>query len=342
MDIFSLAPYIAMTVFFAVFLFIFVWMLIRRYGPVAKGKILGPHEIIGRKADGSCERFKANLVEVNTHNTDNTAGIKRVLSGAIDQRVKALKNEMSHVAKEKFPKEYEKIEGQIEECETHRKALETDDLSKYFRVIALRDGLETHLLLQWKYVAKSLNEYATPEGNKFTLSFGFQSKGVIMGDISDEKNTLHLPAIGDLKLGRFKLHYFVPDVRADLDEKPVEPPEYLARIALYVPASLELNEQIRSLNEQIRDKDRKMKEIADDLSAAATERDSLRIILQGFGWKDPQKALQKKRLDVLDLFLFLVPATFGYFVAQSMNVLPYAGMIAGLLGGSALVMLLRR
>lgn len=341
MDILSWMPQVAAVISLGVFGFLALWTLIRRYAPVAHGKILGPHEVIGRKADGTCVRFKANLVEVNTHNADNRSGLKRILSVAFDSRIKFLQNEQKKLQQDTAA--YKEISVKITSSTEQKKAMEADDdLSKYYRLIVFREGFKKHVLLQHKYVEKSLSEYATPEGNKFTLSFGFQSKGVILGGMSDEKEELNLPKIGDLDLGKFSLHYFVPDVRKDSEEKASEPPEYLKQIALYLPASLELNEELKSKDEQLRDKDRKLIEMGHELSAAATERDGFRLILKKLGIRDPEKLLASKKFDIIDLAVVSVPTIIGYFIVQSMGVIPIVGVFIGLISGAGLVAFFRR
>jgi hypothetical protein len=196
---------------------------------------------------------------------------------------------------------------------------------------------QKHIFIQYGHIGKSLDGYAMHEPrSKLTLSWGFLSSGVITGQGRTETKELRLP-----KIGRFKLHFFNPDVHGGKEEEK-EPPEYLKTVALLVPASLELNEELKSKDEQLRDKDRKLIEMGHELSAAATERDALRMSMKKLGKHDPDKIAADKKFDIIDLAVVSVPTLIGYFIVQSLGVIPIVGVFIGLLGGAGLVAFFRR
>jgi hypothetical protein len=64
--------------------------------------------------------------------------------------------------------------------------------------------------------------------------------------------------------------------------------------------------------------------------------------LKKLGIHDPEKLLASKKFDMIDLVLVSIPSMIGYFIVQSMGVIPIVGVFIGLLAGGGLVAFFRR
>lgn len=304
----------------------------RAHAPAAPGIALGYYEVVGRYAGNTFRSIKGTLVETNMFlNADVARGVKQILVDTLEKQIKGLKGDET------------KNKTEIDACEGRKKELEKADLKDVCRVVVTRERLsEKHVLLQWGHVDKPLNAYALHEAkSRFSFGFGWQSQGKIIGRIHSEEKQYKLP-----KIGSFQLHYFNPDVPGEGDQVEEDPPEYLKTVALLVPASLELNEQLRSKDEEVRDLRRQLNKMGEDLSAKSTELDGCYQTLKGFGVNVPLDLSSKKKTDALDFFFYMVPTLIGYAIAATMSYgnifVPAIGMIVGLLFGGALSTVIRR
>jgi hypothetical protein len=290
---------------------VIAWSIWRRIAPAAQGLSLGYYEILGSYAGGKLvKRIKGTLVEA-THSFMNPTietKFKEILVDEMKRRNVAVTDE-----------EQEKI-------------LKLD-LSKLCRVIVTRAGewRRKHVIMQIKYVDKSLSEYAKHEPeNKFTLGTGFLSKGVITGELHTLSQSWNVP-----KLGLVTVHFLIPDVPKGEAETQV--PEWLAKIALFAPASVELNELIKSKDEQLKDKDRKLSDMGKDLSAMSTELDGMRRALKAFTTTGELPKFLPKAFDIVDMVAMGLPTLVGYYIAEQVSGYPVVGVFVGLMLGALIV-----
>jgi len=299
----------------AVIILLALWMVWRNIAPAAPGISLGYYEVIGKYAGRKLlKRIKGTLVDATALfiNPEIEREFKQMIIEDMDALLKRDRGNPENA-------ELEKIRDEFADC----------SLSDKLRVIVTRERLFTkHVLIQYGHVDKPLNAYAVNEpAGKFTLSMGFLSQGVITGTIHTFPQPWHI-----YKLGRVHVHLFCPDAPANEPNK--QPPEWMAKIALFAPASVELKDLLKSKDEQLREKDRKLSEMGQELSAMATERDALRRTLQGFMTTgDLPETVTPKKLDIMDFATLTVPTIVGYFIAEQTQTQPIIGVILGLLVG---------
>jgi len=286
------------------------WSIWRRIAPATQGLSLGYYEILGSYAGGKLvKRIKGTLVEA-THSFMNPTietKFKEILFDEMKRRNVTLTQEQ-------------------------RDKLLGTDLSKLCRVIVTRaGGRSKHVILQIKYIDKNLTEYAKHELEpKFTLGLGFLSKGVIEGQLHTLSQSWDVP-----KLGTVTVHFLIPDVPKG--EAETQFPEWLAKFVLFAPASVELNELIKSKDEQLKDKDRKLSDMGKDLSAMSTELDGMRRALKAFTTTGELPKFLPKAFDIVDMVAMGLPTMVGYYVAERVADYPVVGVFAGLMLGALIV-----
>jgi len=221
-----------------------------------------------------------------------------------------------------------------EELKQALKDVKDKSLTEAYRIVALRDrGLSKHLLIQYGRVDKPLSAYAANEpSSRFTFGFGFLSEGIITGQIFTLPQPLEV-----YKLGKVHVHLFCPDdpeQNSDIEKIPT----WLGKVAPYVPAIVEYKEQL-NMERQLRiEKERQLREMSLELSAAATERDALRRIVQSFSTTgDLPERLIPKRFDIMDFITMGLPTITLYVICESINAPPIIGVIMGMLIGAAFI-----
>jgi len=292
-----------------------VWMIWRNISPAAQGISLGYYETIGRYSGRKLlKRIKGTLVESTSLflSTEMELVFKQVLNEDIDAILRKKDDADLRAAKASF---------------------ENFELSKACRIIVTRDRMfGKQILIQWGHVDKPLSEFAShdPE-SKFTFGMGFLSQGVISGVI----NTL--PQKWDIyKLGKVTVHLFLPDVPQSTPYK--FPPEYLAKIALYVRSNVEIDHILKSMRDQLKEKDRELDQIQRDRSLMATEMDGQRTATRGFQTtKGKLPDFGVKKFDMLDFIAFIFPTIGGYYVASLSVIEPIIGVFLGALFGAFLI-----
>ena len=293
-----------------------LWFLWRIFAPAAPGVSLGYFEVIGRYAGQKLlKRLRGVLVECTP----------LFLNSELDRQFREI------IA--------EDLEAYAEK-ETGEKALELKELAEKVRkqslenlcrIIAVRDrGFSKHLLVQYGNVDKPLSAYAANEpSSRFTFGFGFLSQGVITGQIYTLPQPLQVH-----RLGKVNVHLFCPD-DPDSSGQVNKAPTWMAKVALYVPAIVEYKEQVRVERELRLEKERQLKEMALELSAAATERDALRRILQSFSTTgDLPERLVPKRFDLMDFITLSLPTVTLYVIAENIGVPSIIGLFIGLMIGA--------
>lgn len=198
----------------------------------------------------------------------------------------------------------------------------------------MRQLFSKHLILQYGRL-KDLTSYASQEigsSTKFTFGLGFLSRGLITGAMTT------LPQKWQVyRLGKVRVHLFCPDDPSDLEVKM--PDEMIAKVAVYAPATVELNAMLRAKDEQLREKDRKIEEMGRQMSAMATELDAYRTIIRTFTTDgvSPKEIMMAKKLDAFDIITLIFPTAAGYYVAEFLEISPILGVFAGLFLGVALI-----
>jgi hypothetical protein len=296
-----------------------VWMVWRSVSPAAPGISLGYYEVLGRYAGGKLvERIKGNLVEATALflNPEVEDELKEMI---LEEADLFLKRETDGEAKA----ELASARDRFAECR----------LSEACRVLVTREKLFTkHVIVQYGHVDKPLNAYAAhEEGSKFSFGMGFLSQGVIGGVIHTMNQPWNIH-----NLGKVTVHLFRPDDPEGGGDSD-QPPEYLAKIALFAPASVELKDLVKSKDEQLKEKDRKLSEMGRDLSSMATERDGLRQAVKGFSTTGEIPETMARRFDVMDFIAVSVPVLVGYYVADYSRTQPLIGVFSGLLLGAFLM-----
>jgi hypothetical protein len=296
-----------------------VWIVWRNISPAAPGISLGYYEVLGRYAGGKLvKRIKGNLIEATALflNPEIEDELKEMILEEVDL---FLKRETDGEAKAGLVSARDKFT----KCR----------LSEACRILVTREKLFTkHIIIQYGHVDKPLNAYAAhEEGSKFSFGMGFLSQGVIGGTIHTMNQPWNIH-----NLGKVTVHLFHPDSPNDRGN-PDQPPEYLAKIALFAPASVELKDLVKSKDEQLKEKDRKLSEMGRELSSMATERDGLRQAVKGFSTTGEIPDTMAKRFDVMDFIAVSVPVLVGYYVADYSKMQPLVGIVFGLLLGAFLL-----
>ena len=286
----------------------------KNIAPAAPGVILGYYEILGRYGGGSLmKRIQGTLVD-STHiflNPEIEPKFKRYIIRNLDALSK-------------------KNPGSPSELRSLRSQLIKYPLRKVCRIVVTRDRFWTkHVLVQWGYVDKPISEYAMhEERGKFTLSSGLITRGIITGALKTLPEPWEVP-----NLGKCRVHLFLPDAKRG--EHFTAPPVFLAKIALYTPSVVEMNELLESKDEIIRDLRRLVAEVGEEVSRASTRRDAAVKALKGLSMEKAGEieALGERRMSIEDLILIGGPAGAGAYIANYLGYEWLYGALAGLIAG---------
>ena len=273
--------------------------------------------------------------------------VRRIRGTLVDATALFLNPEVEREFKEIIGEELAIIEKsaseqEVKELDQIRYNFVTYSLDKACRIVVTREKLfSKHILIQVLRVEEPLNNYAAHEpGSKFTIGQGFLSNGIITGvmDTFPQRWVIY-------KLGKATVHLFKPDAEGLATTEKEELPRWLEKIALHAPAAVELNHMIRSLRDQLQQKDEQLQRMGEDLAAVSTERDALHAAVEGFTTKgkDPFKSMGlPHRFGISDLISLTLPTIIGYYIAGQTKVDPIVGVFIGLLIGSFLVARKRR
>jgi len=312
-DFFEWIPNVAIGLL-AFIIVLAVWIIWRNIAPAAPGISLGYYEIVGRYAGQEI--------------------IKRIKGTLVDATALFLNPQIENAFLEILKEDVNEIEARTKEkMDDVKKALENANLSNTCRIIVTREKMFTkHVLIQYGYVDKPLNAYAAYDPQaKFTLGFGFLTQGVITGEI----HTLPQPW-QIYKLGKVHVHLFKPDTLKNESEE--NPPEHLAKLALYAPATVELTQIIKAKDEQLKEKQRELLKAGKEKSAQATLVDGLLTAIQAFTTKlKPEEGVIGKGFDLMDFVTLALPTLLGYLIAENMGTNPLVGVFFGLFLGAYII-----
>jgi ribosomal silencing factor RsfS len=312
-DFFEWIPNVAIGLL-AFIIVLAVWIIWRNIAPAAPGISLGYYEIVGRYAGQKI--------------------IKRIKGTLVDATALFLNPQIENAFLEILKEDVNEIEARTKEkMDDVKKALENANLSNTCRIIVTREKMFTkHVLIQYGYVDKPLNAYAAYDPQaKFTLGFGFLTQGVITGEI----HTLPQPW-QIYKLGKVHVHLFKPDTLKNESEE--NPPEHLAKLALYAPATVELTQIIKAKDEQLKEKQQELLKAGKEKSAQATLVDGLLTAIQAFTTKlKPEEGVIGKGLDLMDFVTLALPTLLGYLIAENMGTNPLVGVFFGLFLGAYII-----
>ncbi len=214
-------------------------------------------------------------------------------------------------------------------------------LDQICRVAIIRDGIfgEKHLIVSFGDQKRSLSDYASnEEESHFNLAFGPVNKGLIVGSMQTIAEPWEFPN-ERFNLGKVTAHVFVPekdetkDEQKDAKEKTKKEDRErldIAKLILHVPNAIHIQQHVKSLVQQLRDKDFALQEMGQKLSAAATNLDWNSRAVKGFRTEDPNnKDMIPARIDPLDFIcLFTFPAVF-YFITNAFKIYPLIGVVCG-------------
>jgi len=312
-DFFEWIPNVAIGLL-AFIIVLAVWIIWRNIAPAAPGISLGYYEIVGRYAGQKI--------------------IKRIKGTLVDATALFLNPQIENAFLEILKEDVNEIEARTKEkMDDVKKALENANLSNTCRIIVTREKMFTkHVLIQYGHVDKPLNAYAAYDPQaKFTLGFGFLTQGVITGEIHT------LPQAWQIyKLGKVHVHLFKPDTLKSESEE--NPPEHLAKLALYAPATVELTQIIKAKDEQLKEKQRELLKAGKEKSAQATLVDGLLTAIQAFTTKlKPEEGVIGKGFDLMDFVTLALPTLLGYLIAENMGTNPLVGVFFGLFLGAYII-----
>jgi hypothetical protein len=188
------------------------------------------------------------------------------------------------------------------------------------------------MLIQYGHIDTPLSEYAAKEPeNKFTISLGPISQGVVMGAL----HTLPSSPWDVGEFGKWQVHFFYPFTG---NEAVKLPSDDLAKFVVYAPTTIKLNDLLKSKDEQLHDKDKKMSELMAKNSALSTEVDALRQSVSGFKTTgEPVKTEPIRKFSMLDLVVIFLPTLIGYYLSGYANIEPIIGTLTGLFIGTYLL-----
>jgi len=300
----DILPQYVLIIFFAVIAVIVALIVLSVWSniaPAAPGVVLGYLEIIGTYAGGKLfKRFEGTIVDASNIflNTQFEDEFKESLLADLD------------LLKEKNPTilELEKVKDEFKKCH----------LNEMCKILVTREKLfDKHIFVQWGCL-DALNEYATKEEKpKFTLSNLFVSRGAVRGQLHSFPTRWEIEGVGTCQI-----HLFKPDTPEDSskNEKLVEPPTFLAKVALNIPAVVEFKEQLKSWQEKYRDLRREYLKVLSATSTTATERDFYRSLASKIGTEPVLSPAPvpspPKRWDWKDVVLVGVPALASYYIIQ--------------------------
>jgi len=319
-DILELLPQYILYIFFAIIAVIVALIVLSVWSniaPAAPGVVLGYLEIIGTYAGGKLfKRFEGTVVDASNIflNTQYEDEFKESLLADLK------------LLKEKNPAilELEKVKDEFEKCH----------LNEMCRILVTRERLfDKHIFVQWGCLG-ALNEYAAKEEKpKFTLSNLFVSRGAVRGQLHSFPTRWEIEGVGTCQV-----HLFKPDTTeaTSKNEKLVEPPTFLAKVALNIPAVVEFKGQLKSWQEKYRDLRREYLKVLSATSTVATERDFYRSLSSKIGTEPvltpAPTPSPPKRWDWKDIALVGIPGLLSYvtFAQYYIEYNPLIGALVGL------------
>lgn len=328
MSVLDLIPYVAVFGAVVATIIVVVFNLYQKYAPAADGIPLGYLEVEGRYAGGKLlKRIKGTLVDASSLfiNPELAVKVKAMILGEMTRRAK-------NPDEAKFKEQFAEFKKKVDEA----------PLDKFCRVIVTRasehGGFKKHVFLQWEHVSQPLNAYAHHEPeSKFSLGFGFQSKGIVTGVLNTCGKDWDIPQIG-----KATVHFFVPDVSEaeKKGENDISDDAYknIARFALYGVASIDMHEQVKFLEAEVKQDQKEKQELGRELSARSRELNEYKTLVKKMSpnEKFPKNAFGSK-FDVLDLILFFIFGITGVLLAPQGGVEPVVGVIFGMLGAGVIV-----
>ena len=253
----------------------------------------------------------------------------------------------------KDPTELKKLEiikiqeNELELLKDARKAFVELPFQTACRMLFTRENIggDKHLILQIGNTSKSITEYAMhdPSGG-FSLTLGPVRKGVIDGAIQT------LP--DDYKIfgfGKCRVHIFRPfdPTKVDMleiagvkgkDKEEVESLSEklrnLARIVASLPSALDVRQHIKSLNDQLKDKDIALEQMSDDLTRKTVFLDNLLRSTKGFQTEGGTPIdVTPKKFDTVDTLVIIAGGVLGVVCGTALggSVGALAGVIVGLI-----------
>ena len=289
------------------------WMIWRNIAPAAPGISLGYYEVVGRYAGQKIiKRIKGTLVDATALfiNPQIETAFLQILKEDIQEIETRTRANLSDV----------------------KKALENTNLTDVCRIIVTRERLFTkHVIIQYCHVDKPLNAYAAYDPQaKFTLGFGFLVQGVITGKIYT------MPHMWELyRLGKVHVHLFKPDPVKEEQENSA--PDWLAKLALYAPATVQLKQVLKAKDEELKEKDRELLKAGKERAANATKVDALLTAIQGFTTKLTPEGIEGKKFALGDFITVAFPTILGYLIAEASGASPLAGTVIGMFLGGYIV-----
>jgi hypothetical protein len=327
LDILNVLPWVFGIVILVAIVSLIIFIVVRRFGRVVEGLPLGNFHVIGRDSDNNIVLdITGQLIETPKFmSRTKIPAVKAFLFLMTEAKIAMLKkNETENTqAIKTISADYEKL-----------KKLSDDDFLKMGRIVAMRDGMQKYVLLQWKYTEKPLSQYAAKNLKpKLDLSFGFTINGLIEGKASLKMHEAQkFPDFGN-----FQLYSFEP-LFVD-NEKSVDYPSWLGDLMIYVPTIVQMEEQLKSKDTYIVDLERRLAKDGNVISGAKTETDFHRDTMRQFGRTDDPKKFGK--LDLLDFACVSLPtiifSVIGMSVSVETGIGAFVGTIAGLFTGLAIV-----
>jgi len=340
----------------------FLWY--KLHSSPGPGIVLGAYEIIGRYAGQKIHtRLKGMVVDATGFfcSSELTQAFKDMLCEDMGRMLKGIKEpEPEPEPKTEEPKtEAENGQKKTETAVTPKmdkqkpiqsteramlekltKQVQAYPLDQVCRVALIRDGMfgEKHLIVSFGDPKRSLSDYASnEEESHFNLAFGPVNKGLIVGSMQTIAEPWEFPN-ERFNLGTVTAHVFLPEKEeAPQDEAKKEKAKKedkermdISKLILHVPNAIHIQQHVRSLTQQLRDKDFALQDMGRKLSAVATELDWLRRAVKGFLTEGQNlEDLMPSRIDPLDFIcLFTFPTVF-YFVTDAFKIFPLIGVVCG-------------
>ena len=339
LGIFDVIPGLAV-VLFVVFILFFLFLVYQSRAAPAAGQVLGSYVINGRYAGGKFFKPIQGIL-VDATGIFLNPEIEPVFKKILVEDMKAVLKREGDQASAKDAKPDMAAPNPVQstektQLETLLSKLEKATFSKVCRIVITRTLFEKHVIVQYGRV-EPLSHYAAHEASShFSISLGPVSKGVINGSI------LTLPERWEIfEIGKATVHVFLPDdpSGAKFSDAELKKLPDLAQIALFVPATLNIKEQLRSKDVQLKEKDRELENMGRQLSAATTERDALRTAIKGFLTESGKNidAFLPKKLDILDTIFIALPTVIGAAVMGGLLNQPIVGTVIGLFVGMGFV-----
>jgi len=316
----------------------------------APGVLLGHLTIFGVHNDGTHTKLEGSTVDSTAEfcNTEMTQNFKDILTQDLEKIIRSPDTDPDSETLQTAARSKKKLAA-------FREQIQNWPIEQICRVAVIKDGIfgKKHLIIQFGQPNKTLRRidtYAThdPEDDRFSLSLGPTSKGVVHGTMYEFNETW---AFDDkrFKLGRFDIgtiHIFVPEEPIKHDSPTTIVPEHdsgalsvmaggnnrrlIAKFVLHMPNVVYNSIQIRSLEQQIRDKDIALNDSGEKLSALSVKADRLATVLRAFMLEEAKiEDLMSKHIDYIDGVLMLTFPVLLCFLAEALGISAVVGALLG-------------